>query len=182
MIHTFNAFVGNAAMERLTLLLNHVLRSEPVATERLRPHAGRSVQLELAAWPALLPLPPHVAFRVTPAGMLEWCGSGGVESPALRVQIDASNPAQALVQALTGARPKIEVSGDAALAGDLQWLVEHVRWDIQDDLARVLGAAPARELARLASGLAGGVREAVRRFGARAASGGGAPPPGPDAQ
>ena len=30
-----------AAIERLTLLINHVLGREPVAMERLKPHAGR---------------------------------------------------------------------------------------------------------------------------------------------
>ena len=36
-----------ALAERLTLLLNHVLASEAVATERLLPHRGATLQLTL---------------------------------------------------------------------------------------------------------------------------------------
>jgi ubiquinone biosynthesis protein UbiJ len=88
----------------------------------------------------------------------------------LTVSVDASNPALAVAQALTGERPKVEVAGDAAFAADLNWLVDNLRWDYEDDLARVVGAAPARELARLASGAANGLRELVRAVGARGAA------------
>ena len=52
-------------------------------------------------------------------------------------------------------------SGDAALATDLNWLFDNLRWDVQDDLARIVGQAPARELARVGAGVAAGLREAV---------------------
>ena len=44
-------------------MLNHVLASEAVATERLRPHAGRAVALTLDQWPSLLPAPPSPLRR-----------------------------------------------------------------------------------------------------------------------
>jgi ubiquinone biosynthesis protein UbiJ len=153
---------GHAAIERLTLVANHVIGSEPVATERLRAHAGRCMQFHLEGWPSLLPPWPPLAFRITPAGLIEWCGDEPPPEPALRVAIDAANPALGLAQALAGQRPKVDVSGDAAFATDLNWLFDNLRWDVQDDLARVVGAAPARELARVAGGVATGVREAVR--------------------
>ena len=153
---------GTAAIERLTLLVNHVLGSEPVAMERLRPHAGHCIQLHFEGWPGLLPPLPVTAFRVTPAGLVEWCGADLPVEPELRVSIDASNPALAMVQALSGARPKVEVAGDAAFAADLNWLFDNLRWDVQDDLANVVGPAPARELARVGAGIATGLREAVR--------------------
>jgi ubiquinone biosynthesis protein UbiJ len=33
---------------------------------------------------------------------------------------------------------------------------------VQDDLARIVGQAPAREIARIAGGIAAGMREAVK--------------------
>jgi ubiquinone biosynthesis accessory factor UbiJ len=33
-------------------VVNHVLSSEPVATERLRAHAGRRIEFQPQAWPA----------------------------------------------------------------------------------------------------------------------------------
>jgi ubiquinone biosynthesis accessory factor UbiJ len=162
MFHAFNAGVGSAAIERVTLLVNHVLGSEAVATQRLVPHAGRCIGLHFEGWPrALRPLPALV-FRVTPAGLVEWCGAEPPAEPDLRVAIDASNPALAVAQALTGTRPKIEVAGDAAFAADLNWLFDNLRWDVQDDLAKIVGPAPAREIGRIAGGVAAALREAVR--------------------
>ena len=67
MLHALNALLADAALERLTLLVNHVLASEPVATQRLVAHAGRSIQLHFDGWPRVLPPLPTTAFRVTPA-------------------------------------------------------------------------------------------------------------------
>ena len=162
MFHTLNSLLGSAAIERVTLLVNHVLASEPVATDRLRAHAGRCIQLHFDGWPALLPALPSTAFRVTPAGLIEWCGDEALSEPDLRVAIDASNPAMAMAQALAGTRPKVEVAGDAAFATDLNWLFDNLRWDVQDDLAGIVGQAPAHEIVRVAGGVAAGLREAVR--------------------
>lgn len=165
MLHSLNSLLGQAAIERLTLLANHVLGSEPIAMQRLQPHAGRSIQLHFHGWPALLPPLPITAFRVTNAGLLEWCAAEAPAEPDLRVEVDASNPALAMVQTLTGERPKVVVAGDAAFATDLNWLIDNLRWDVQDDLARIVGQAPAREVARIASGVAAGLREAARTVG-----------------
>jgi ubiquinone biosynthesis protein UbiJ len=162
MFHSLNSLLGTAAIERLTLFVNHLLASEPVATDRLRAHAGRCMQLHFEGWPTPLPPLPTTAFRVTPAGLIEWCGTELPTEPDLRVSIDASNPALAMAQALAGTRPTVEIAGDAAFATDLNWLFDNLRWDVQDDLAGVVGAAPAREITRIAGGIAAGLREAVR--------------------
>ncbi len=162
MFHSLNSLLGSAAIERVTLLVNHLLAAEPLAAERLRAHTGRCIQLHFEGWPGLLPALPAMTFRVTPAGLVEWCGEAAPAEPDLRVGIDASNPALAVAQALAGTRPKVEVAGDAAFATDLNWLFDNLRWDLQDDLARIVGQAPAREIARVAGGVAAGLREAVR--------------------
>ena len=169
MLHDLNALVGTAAMQRLTLFVNHVIASEPVASNRLAVHSGRCLQLHFEGWPSFLPPPPLAAFRVTPAGLVEWCGEEGCANPDLRVTVDASNPALALAQAVAGTRPKVDVAGDAAFATDLNWLFDNLRWDVQDDLARVVGQAPAREITRIAGGIAAGMREAVKTLSGLAA-------------
>lgn len=166
MANAFNpgitASLGSAAMERITLLLNHVIAAEPVATERLRPHSGCSIQLVWTGWPSFLPPPPLVAFSITPAGLLEWCGEQAPEQPDLRVSIDGSNPLRLMGQWLSGERPAVVIEGDSALATDVSWLIDNLRWDIEDDVARIIGQAPAHELARAAALVAGGFREAAR--------------------
>ncbi|HEY9238799.1 MAG TPA: hypothetical protein VIP10_08185, partial [Burkholderiaceae bacterium] len=102
MFHSLHALASQAAIERLTLVANHVIAAEPVAVERLRAHAGRCITFHVEGWPTLLPPWPALAFRVTPAGLIEWCADEPVADPALRVTVDASNPALALAQAFAG--------------------------------------------------------------------------------
>jgi len=157
-------FVAIAALERATLLANHVLASEEVATLKLRPHAGRCVQLDLRDWPAALPAPPALVFKVTPAGLVEWCGPQPAETVALHVRIDAANPVGVLGRMLAGDRPAVEVQGDAAFATDLNWLIDNLRWDIEDDLARLVGVVPAQQIVAIARAFAGGLRTLLQQL------------------
>jgi len=175
--------VQGAVMERATLLANHVLSSEPIAMDRLRRHSGRTLEVRFAGWPALLPRLPVLAFRVTPAGLIEWLADEDPGEPELRIEIDASNPALALMRAFGGPRPAVHVAGSAEFATDVDWLIDNLRWDVQDDLARFVGAGPAEQVGRLARAAAAGVREAVRTLGAMVGRDGGStgasgrPPP-----
>lgn len=179
MLDSLQQLAAGALMNRLTLVLNHVLASEDAAVRRLRPHAGRFIRLQMTGWPGLLPPPPELTFMVTPAGLLEWCGQQPPPAVDLRLAVDASNPARSVAQGLTGRRPAVDVAGDAALATDVSWLMDNLRWDVQDDLARLIGDAPAHELARVGAMLAGGVRQAVSSLSSLAARATGAPPESP---
>jgi ubiquinone biosynthesis protein UbiJ len=172
-------------LERLTLVLNHVLRAEPAAVARLVPHSGRTIQLSLDGWPSLLPRPPDMRWRVTPAGLLEWCGlpprgaagapaagtsaaapapSGGAAAfatPDLRICVDAGNPAALLARALAGERPAVQADGDAAFAADIGWLLANVRWDVAGDLERLFGPVVAHQLHQAGRALARGLRGAL---------------------
>jgi ubiquinone biosynthesis protein UbiJ len=166
MLHALQALGRTAAIERATLLLNHVMASEPAAMARMRGHSDRCIRLQLDGWPQILPRWPQMTFRITPAGLFEWCGEEAPAESQLRISVDASNPALGALQMLAGERPRVDVAGDSALAADIVWLLDNLRWDVEDDLARVFGAAPAREIARLGRAVASGVRSAARRFAA----------------
>ena len=158
MLHNLQALLVPAVAERLVLVVNHVLAAEPVATSRLSPHQGRLVELEFQQWPALLPAPPPLKVRITPPGLLEWCGLNDAAPPDLSVQLDAANPAALVVGALAGATPPLRVAGHAALASDIQWLVDNLRWDVEADLERAFGPVVARQLGRIGSSLAAALR------------------------
>ena len=161
MLTSLRALVVPAVLQRLTLLINHVLSAEPAACERLLPHVGKRLQIELRDWPALLPAPPLVAFRVTPAGLLEWCGEGDSLAPApadLQLQVAAANPALLMARLAAGERPEVVVQGEAQFAADVNWLADNLRWDIEADLARVVGPVAARQFAVLGTALAAGLR------------------------
>jgi ubiquinone biosynthesis protein UbiJ len=162
MLHSLHALLAPALAERLTLLLNHVLGSEAVAMDHLRPHAGRTIGLTLAGWPALLPAPPALAWRITPAGLLEWCGPEGVANADLAARIDASNPALLVARALGGETAAVQIDGDAQLAGDVNWLLLNLRWDVAADLERLFGPRVAHQLHSLGRSAAAGLRAALQ--------------------
>jgi len=172
MLEAMKALAERSVMERLVLLINHVIAAEPAAVERLRPHASRSVQIELAGWPTLLPAIGPFTFRITPAGLLEWLAESALPAD-MRITVDASNPALAFTRVVAGDRPQVVVSGDAGFASDIDWLIDNLRWDVQDDLARIVGEGPARQLAKVGGWLAAAVRQgakALRDLAAPAAS------------
>lgn len=149
-------------MERFTLVVNHVLSSEPAAHARLKRHAGRCIGLHLDAWPALLPAPPMLVFRITPAGLMEWSGEHAPADTDLHVTLDASNPALLALRWVSGQQPEMEIVGDAALAADVHWLADNLRWDVADDLERLFGPVAARELSRAGALVAGALRRAAQ--------------------
>lgn len=177
MLDALSNLLAPAVLERLTLALNHVLGAEPAAVQRLQPHSGRVLGMQLSGWPALLPPPPALAWRVTPAGMLEWCGppapgSEAVVAPAadLRITVDARNPAALLARALAGERPTVQVEGDAVFAADIGWLLQNLRWDVAADLERLFGPVLAHQMHQVGRALARGLRAALDALAAASTS------------
>ena len=128
------------AQDRLILLVNHVLMQEPAATARLRRQQNRTMQI---SWRQL-----QLSCRITPAGLLE--RTALQNSPDLSLHISQESP-WAIVQGLVqGDKPTMQVQGDVMLAADINWLVDHVRWDIEEDLSRVLGDAMAHQCVAMA--------------------------------
>lgn len=169
MILAFAQSIGDTVVPRLVLLLNHVLSAEPMATQRLRPHVGKCIRLQLRDIPALLSwLPAELTLGVTAAGLLDW-RPDVTERADLIATVDASNPAQAVFGAVAGRRPRVEVSGDAAFAADVSWLIDHLRWDAHDDLARLVGDGAAVQLVRVGAALTAGLRDALRTVAQSAA-------------
>lgn len=163
-------------LPRLTLLLNHVVASEPVASRKLQAHAGRTIDLIwTSSFAPSLPrflqptngslnlLPPSVRFAVTPAGLFELVESGpelSAGGDGLTLTIELSDPLTMARQLLTGQRPDVRIEGDAALAEVASWLMNHLRWDIEEDVARLLGNTPAEWLRRAG----GNVKQALQRW------------------
>lgn len=172
MLQNLHRMLAPPVMERLTLLLNHVLGSEEVGSARLLPHAGKTLQIEAAGWPALLPPLPLLAWQVTPAGLLEWCGGAdaGVDAgpplaPQLQLRVAADNPVLLAARMAAGEMPALEIAGDAAFAADANWLLQNLRWDLAADLERVLPLPLAAALTRAGAGFAGALAAAVQRLG-----------------
>jgi ubiquinone biosynthesis accessory factor UbiJ len=134
---------------RIVLLLNHVLQQEPQAMERLVRQKGRVVLMQ---W-------QHFTFKVqaTPAGLLD-LAAVDAKADLTVVLLDESPFAMAQVW-MQGGKPKVRVEGDVQLAAELNWLADHVRWDVEEDLARVMGDAPAHWLSQGARTMAQALKQ-----------------------
>ncbi len=154
------AWLVHEVQHRAVLFLNHVLMQESEAMDRLARQSGRTARVQWRNF--------FVTLRVTPAGLLDLAPEGAV--PDLRLEVSEGSPLSLARSAIAGERPTIRIEGDVQLAAEINWVVDNVRWDVEDDLARVIGDAPAHAIASVA----GRVAEALRRFaGARLGRGDG---------
>jgi ubiquinone biosynthesis protein UbiJ len=78
------------------------------------------------------------------------------------VRVDAANPLLLMARAMAGDKPSVSIDGDAQLAGDVNWLLQNLRWDVAADLERLFGPAVAYPLQRLGSALARALRAALQ--------------------
>jgi ubiquinone biosynthesis accessory factor UbiJ len=121
---------------RVVLFLNHVLMQEPQAQQRLRRQQGKPVRVRWGDF--------HLTLAATPAGLLE--RPAGDRQPELHVTLTQTSPLAIAQQVLTGDRPAVDIQGDVQLAAEVAWLVDNVRWDVEEDLARLVGDAVAHTL------------------------------------
>lgn len=139
--------------------INHVLRSESWALRRLAPFSGRTAHFDVAPFSA--------AFTVRESGEIAVAAADAVAdvrvklTPAVAARILASDAA---------AFDEVSVQGDGEFAQAIQFVVRNARWDVEEDLARVLGDVAAHRVAsagrallafqaRAAASLAHNVRE-----------------------
>ena len=138
----------NEVQRRLVLLLNHILLQEPEALARLARQKGRIVYVQ---WHSVA-----LALIATPVGLLDLAPAGA--QPDLNLALTEPSAWALLQQLMRGDKPVVRVEGDVQLAAEVNWLADHVRWDIEEDLARLLGDVPAHVLADGARTLLRGLR------------------------
>jgi ubiquinone biosynthesis protein UbiJ len=66
----------------------------------------------------------------------------------LRLSVTDSSPLDVLAALARGDKPRVRIEGDVQLAAEINWLIDNVRWDAEEDLARLVGDAPAHALAQ----------------------------------
>jgi ubiquinone biosynthesis protein UbiJ len=106
--------------------VNHLLARESWARERLAPYAGKTARLTCA--------PVVLMLLVQPDGYLSAVG----ETEALPAFVQGG---QAAVM------KHVKIEGDAEFAQVIAKLAEHLRWEPEEDLARLIGDGPAWRVA-----------------------------------
>jgi ubiquinone biosynthesis protein UbiJ len=132
--------------------LNHILRSAPLALERLRKHAGRTVAFHVG--------PVPLAFTVQTTGEVVAAMPEAARDLTVRI---SPFLLPRLAAHEEGAYREVEMQGDAELAQEISFLARHLTWDVEEDLSRVVGDIAAHRLVGGARALRGFGREAVLR-------------------
>ncbi|RFO98047.1 hypothetical protein DIC66_04805 [Rhodoferax lacus] len=152
------AWVIDETHRRVVLMLNHVLMQEPQAMERLVRQSGRVV---LAQWRSFT-----FTLLVTPAGLLDLASADA--TPDLTLVLTEESPLALAQTLMAGTKPPVRIEGDVQLAAEVNWLADNVRWDVEEDLSRIIGDAPSHMLMQACRTVGGGLRDFLGRKAADA--------------
>lgn len=117
--------------------LNHVLRQNAWAAERLRPYAGRSVRLSLLPFEACFVISKCGDFLPAPEGTA--AEASILLTPTAALRLLADQPPEKLVK----------VEGDSELATEIGKVLRQLQWEYEEDLSRLIGDIPAHQLVNL---------------------------------
>ena len=115
--------------------INHLLQREDWARQRLLPFAGRIAHLAVP--------PAAVTLAVTAAG--EVAAAENVE-PDVTLRVAAGSLLEVLRDPQAAAS-KTQVTGDGDFAEAISYLFTHLRWDVEEDLSKVVGDVAAHRIA-----------------------------------
>lgn len=130
--------------------LNHLLRQAAWARRTLQPFAGRQARFDMPPW--------QLAFAVGAEGLFEPVGEGEID---VTVVLPAETPLIAL-QGIERAMAGAHVTGNAEFATALSFVLKNLRWDAEEDLARLVGDVAAHRIVGVSSRLTSWQQEAAR--------------------
>jgi ubiquinone biosynthesis protein UbiJ len=134
--------------------LNHLLGAEAWARDKLKPFAGQCVEFRATPLPAL-------RLDILDSGLLANAAQNAV--PNLVVTIN-SGALPAMVRGEDALMREIAIEGNADLAGAVQYLFRHLRWDLEEDLSRVVGDVLAHRMVEGGRRFAAWNREAAEKL------------------
>lgn len=148
------AWVVDEGQQTLVLFINHVIQQEKQAQDRLMRQKGRTVHIRFGLF--------AIDLLITPAGLVDRALPTG--KPDLLLDISADSPWLLAKSALAGKRPPVKIEGDVQLAAEVGWLAENLRWDVEEDLSRLVGDAPAHAMAQAGSKLGEALKDLASRL------------------
>ena len=132
------AWVVDETQHRMVLFLNHVLMQEKEAQDRLARKKGSVLHVNWGQF--------SMDLCITPAGLLDLALPSA--KPDLQISVAAESPATVIQSVLAGKAPPVKIEGDVQLAAELGWLADNLRWDVEEDLSRIVGDIAAHSLAK----------------------------------
>ncbi|MEO6022571.1 MAG: sterol-binding protein [Burkholderiales bacterium] len=121
--------------------INHLLQAAPWALERLAPHAGKTVHVACGLI--------NLRFSVEASGEVRAATSEASEDLTLML------PTPLLLRALAQGRTALneaQMTGDTSFAQALAYVAQHLEWDYEEDLSKVVGDIAAHRIGATARG------------------------------
>jgi ubiquinone biosynthesis accessory factor UbiJ len=132
--------------------LNHLLGQASWARLQLVPFAGRRARFEMPPW--------QLALGISADGVFEAVREHDVD---VTVTLPANSPLLAL-QGIDQAMAAAHVTGNAEFATALSFVLKNLRWDIEEDLSRLVGDIAAHRIVGGMSAMTRWQRQATRNL------------------
>ncbi|HYD93742.1 MAG TPA: SCP2 sterol-binding domain-containing protein [Noviherbaspirillum sp.] len=123
--------------------INHLLAREPWAREKLARHAGKVALFDAGVL--------SIRLKAAADGMVEAAGHDEPQNVTIRVKL---SDVPLILQNREHAFSHVQIEGDADFANTVSQLAETLRWEAEEDLARLIGDVAAVRVA-------GGARAAL---------------------
>lgn len=136
--------------------VDHLLSRAPWARARLMPFAERVLHIDGA--------PFQMRARITDDGHL--VTADATDEAAVRITLPLGEMPAALASGGLGrALGRARIDGDAEMAEALGFVFRNLEWDVEEDLARVLGDIPAHRMSGAARALRSSAIRGVEALG-----------------
>lgn len=137
----------------ISVALNHLLRQEKWARDKLIVHAGKVACFTAGTL--------SLQMRIDADGLVSTAAPD--ESVAVKITVRAAD-LPLILQNPGAAFSKVRIEGDADFANTISQVAKGVRWDVAGDLAKVVGDVAAERLVKGAVSGAVSLKQIVQKF------------------
>ena len=143
-------------LDLLPAAINHLLAAEPWARAQLVPHANKTLHVVVQPFTIRLAVAPN--------------GSVARATPTAPADTTVTLPYSAVTRVLAGGGDAVmrdmHLEGDAEFAQAVSLLVKNLRWDVEEDLSKVVGDAASHRAVSVGRRVTGEVKRTQERIAA----------------
>lgn len=139
-------------------VLNKLLLREDWARDRLSRHSGKTVRFAVGGF--------KTGFALQASGFVQACEPAVVPDVTLTIPLDKLSDLPAVLRSRNpeAVAEIMHIEGDAGLARVVSDLARDLRWDVEEDLAKLVGDMAALRLLQAGKAVAQGLQQTAGRL------------------